>query len=229
MSFIKKILRTNTDRHEPAVRRGNSFASLDEEQLKAHLGINRYGDFVLTEAIRPSYDLDVVPKSGYRWDTYDDASTGVRIPVLLASASKEDLFELFMALLTPLGEQVDVVLETSHETHGDSHQDRYRDQMDLPILKSTLYEYEELIVNDGCAGIAVLNPRIPMEVQLDEHKMLVMYGRDLDRMESILMEFGLERDDEMKFLTEAEHVHSSTEEFQRQFDRLACQLGFEEQ
>lgn len=228
MSFIKKILRTTTDRHEQPSCKNNSFASLDEEELNAHLGIDRYGDFILTDAIRPSYDLDVIPKSGFRWDTYDDVSTGVRIPVLLASASKEILFDLFMALIAPLGDQVDVVLETSHETHGDSHQDRYRDQIDLPILKSTLYEYEDLIVNDGCAGIAVLNPRIPMEVQLDEHKMLVMYGRDLERMEAILIDHGLERDDEMKFLTEAEHVHSSTEEFQRRFENLACLLGLEE-
>ena len=229
MSFIKKILGSTNQRSDIAKQNSNSFSSLGEEELDAHLGIARYGDFVLTDAIRPSYDLDVVPRAGYRRDKYADPASGVQIPVLLATASREILFDLFMTLLNTLGEEVDVVLETSHESSGDSHKDRYRDHIDLPILKSTLYDYEEMIVNDGCTGIAVLNPQMPMEIQLDEHKMLVMYGRDLEQLEEILTEFGLQRDDGMKFLTEAEHVHSSTEEFQRQFESLSCLLALEEQ
>ena len=36
--------------------------------------------------------------------------TGVDIPVLMASASREELFDLFLELLDPLGGEVDVVL-----------------------------------------------------------------------------------------------------------------------
>lgn len=227
MSFLKKILK-NTNRNDPTTQTAGGFATLSPDELDAHLGINRYGDFQLTDAIRPSYELDVVPQAGYRWDQYDDTATGVRIPVLIASATKHELFDLFLDLVQPLGDEVDVVLETSHQSLGDEHRDRHRERIELPILMSTLYDYEDMITNDGCAGIALLNPRVPMEVQLDEHKLLVMYGRDLERMEGILMNHGLDRNDDMKFITEAEHVHSSTEEFQQQFESLCYQLALDD-
>ena len=227
MSFLKKILKNN-EHNTPPQKQAGGFATLSQEEIDAHLGIDRYGDFVLTDAVRPSYELDVVPQAGYRWDEYDDKASGVRIPVLIASASKADLFDLFIDLIRPLGDEVDVVLETSHDSMGDEHRDRQRERIEVPILLSTLYDFEEMLTNDGCAGIAILNPRMPMEVQLDEHKLLVMYGRDLERMEAILMNHGLTRDDNMKFITEAEHVHSSTQEFQQQFNNLCYQLSLDD-
>ena len=59
------------------------------------------------------------------------------------------------------------------------HVDLYREHIDLPVLKSILYDFEELLLNDGCTGIAVLNPHMPLEVQFDEHKLLIAYGHDL--------------------------------------------------
>ena len=41
---------------------------------------NRYGRFTLTEAIRPGWQLDVVPQAGYRYDAYVDPATGTRLP-----------------------------------------------------------------------------------------------------------------------------------------------------
>lgn len=227
MSFLKKILK-NPNVDDQVKKTAGGFAALSQEEIDAHLGIDRYGDFLLTDAIRPSYELEVVPQAGYRWDHYDDKATGVRIPVLIASASRENLFDLFLDLIQPLGEEVDVVLETSHASMGDEHRDHHRERIELPILMSTLYDFEEMLTNDGCAGIAVLNPRLPMEVQLDEHKLLVMYGRDLERMEAILMNHGLGRNDKMKFITEAEHVHSSTEQFQQNFESLCYQLALDD-
>ena len=205
----------------------NSFEHLGEEDLEAHLGIARYGDFMLTEAVRPSYDLQVVPSGGYRHDVYHDEQNNMRIPVLMVSASREKLFDLFIELLDPLGESVDVVLETSHSAGGGSHTDLYREGMDLPVLKSTLYDYEEMLTDDGCTGIAVLNPNVPLEVQFDEHKLLVVYGEDLTAFEEILADHGIEAEESMKFITEAEHVHSSSEEFQRQFSELQTHLGMD--
>ena len=128
----------------------SSFDRLSDEELDAHLGIMRYGDFVLTDAIRPSYNLDVVPRQGYRHDTYRDEESRSNIPVLMVSASRERLFDLFLDLLDPLGFEVDVVLETSHQPETGGRDDLYREHIDLPVLKSTLCDYEELLLNDGC-------------------------------------------------------------------------------
>jgi len=146
----------------------------------------------------------------------------------MASVSKEDVIELFMDLLDPIGSEVDVVLVTSHDKNNGNHDDMYREHIDLPILKSILYDFEEMLLNDGCTGIAVLNPRVPVEVQFDEHKLLIIYGHDLSEFEAVLNDHGLECDDEIKFITEAEHVHSSSDEFSRQFEEMKYRLGIDD-
>jgi hypothetical protein len=137
------------------------------------------------------------------------------------------LFEVFMDLLDPLGAEVDVVLETSHDRNHRGHVDLYREHIDLPVLKSTLWDYEDLLVNDGCTGIAILNPHAPQEVQFDEHKLLIVYGNDLREYEQVLDSRRLPRNDKMKFITEAEHVHSSSEEYRDQFHEMKTRLGID--
>lgn len=212
----------------PAVRpRAASLGDATEAELEAHLKISRYGDFTLTDAIRPSLSLEVVPAAGYRHDVYRDPETKAEVPVLMASASREHLMELFIELIQPLGQTVDVVLETSHGHRAGQHTDLYREQIDMPILESVLWDFEHLLTNDGCTGIAVLNPSIPMEVQLDEHKLLIMYGAHLDEHEEILHHGGIDCHDDMRFITEAEHVHSTNERFIEDFEELKFRLGMD--
>ncbi len=228
MGFIKRFLK-NVFRDGQQNNGQSSFENLSEDQLEAHLQVARYGNFMLTDAIRPSFDLQVVPKAGFRHDAYRDSDTGVRIPVLMASASKERVFDLFLDLLEPLGCEVDVVLETSHDSSEKGHDDLYREHIDLPVLKSTLYDFEDMLLDDGCTGIAVLNPNIPLEVQFDEHKLIIMYGQDLSEFEAILADSGLRCQEDLKFITEAEHVHSSSDEFQRRFQQLQYRLGLDDE
>lgn len=227
MSFLQRFLK-NSYRDAPTERQRSSFLDLTAEQLEAHLGINRYGSFVLTDAVRPSYDLQVVPSAGYRHDVYRDRESGVEIPVLMAAASRELVLDLFFELLNPLGMEVDVVLETSHERPEGGHLDLFREQIDLPVLKSILYDYEDLLLNDGCTGIAVLNSDLPLEVQFDEHKLLILYGHELSEFEEILEGHGIACSEGIHFITEAEHVHSSSDEFCRQFEELRYRLGIED-
>ena len=226
MGFLKKFFR-NVLRDGSFPAGTSSFEALSEEELESHLGVSRYGDFQLTDAIRPSYDLKVVPAQGYRHDSYHDEQNHSTVPVLMAACSRERLFDLFMDVLEPLGTVVDVVLETSHNHDRRGHSDLYREHIDLPVLKSVLWEYEEMLLNDGCAGIAVLNPNIPQEVQFDEHKLLIAYGEDLDGFEAVLRESGIRQDPTMKFITEAEHVHSSSDQYARVFDELRMRLGID--
>lgn len=137
------------------------------------------------------------------------------------------MFDTFIDLLDPLGHEVDVVLETSHSQDDNSHRDLYREHIDLPVLKSMLYDYEELLTHDGCTGIAVLNPNIPLEVQFDEHKLIIVYGHDLSEFAKILRDRGIPCEEGMKFITEAEHVHSSSDTFSRQFDEMKMILGID--
>lgn len=226
MGFLKRFLKTTYREGDPAAT-ASSFLNVSEEELEAHLGVARYGSFLLTDAIRPSYDLQVVPRAGYRHDLYQDRESGVRIPVLMASVSRENLLDVFFDLLDPLGDEVDVVLETSHDKSQGGHDDFYREHIDLPVLKSALYDFEDLLLDDGCTGIAVLNPEIPLEIQFDEHKLLIAYGQELGEFEDILDGYRLKPLDDLKFITEAEHVHSSSDEFYERFEEMRYRLGVE--
>jgi hypothetical protein len=220
--FLERVLRTN-----PSRMPRTGFDDLSQDELDAHLQVGTYGAFRLTEAVRPSFGLEIVPREGYRRDLYRDPETGHTMPVLAASVSSERLFDVFMDLLDPLGDEVDVVMESSHDSAPGSHDDLYREQMDTVILKSTLYDYEDLLLNDGCSGVAALNPGGPMEVQFDEHKLLFVYAHDLEPFEAILLEHGLRRDDTLKFISEAEHLHSTDDVYHDQFQELRCRLGID--
>jgi hypothetical protein len=220
--FLERVLRTNTSRMPRT-----SFDDLSQEQLDAHLRVGQYGTFALTDAVRPSFGLDIVPREGYRRDIYRDPETNNTMPVLAASVSSERLFEVFIDLLSPLGDEVDVVMESSHESEPGNHADMYREHIDTVILKSVLYDFEELLLNDGCTGIAALNPNGPMEVQFDEHKLLFVYAHELEPFEAVLISHGVARDDSLKFISEAEHLHSTDDVYRDQFEELRMRLGID--
>lgn len=229
MGFLKSFF-TNVFEDEQladASPIASTFATLSDEELEAHLGVSRYGNFELTDAIRPSYGLEVVPRAGFRHDVYRDEESRTDVPVLMATATKLCLIDTFMELLEPLGPVVDVVLETSHGHSGGGHTDLYREHIDMPILQSILWDFEKLLTNDGCTGIAVLNPGLPQEVQLDEHKLLIVYGNELAAYENILIDQRIDCDEKLRFLTEAEHVHSTTDRFIEEFEELKMRLGMD--
>lgn len=227
MGFLKRFFRSVFQEQAQAPP-ASSFEQLNEDDLETHLEVDQYGEFLLTDAIRPSFDLKVVPKAGFRHDFYRDEETNAKVPVVMASASRDRLFDLFLELLDPLGPEVDVVLETSHHRQTGGHEDHIREHIDLPVLKSILCDYEDLLLNDGCTGIAVLNPYTPQEVQFDEHKLLIVYGAPLTPYECRLIDHGLNCDEKMRFLTEAEHVHSSSDRYFEVFEELCSRLGMDQ-
>ncbi len=198
------------------------------KNLSAHLRVDRYGDFLLTDAIRPALHVPVVPRQGYRVEVYRDERRRLRLPVLAAAVSREQLFDVFLALLAPLGEAVDVIVETSHHGDGKSHKDLAREHIDLPVSMSHFCDFEELLMNDGCTGVAVLARGRAMEVQFDEHKLLVVYARDLAPFERVLRDFSIPRNDALRLITEGEHLHSSDPRHYEQFEQMCYRLGIGE-
>ena len=87
---------------------------MNPDRLAAHLSVKSYGDFTLTDAVRPGAGLPIRPRPGYRVEVYRDRAAKLRLPMLSSAVSAECLFDTFLALLEPLGEEVHVVLESSH-------------------------------------------------------------------------------------------------------------------
>ena len=58
--------------------------------------------------------------------------------------------------------------------------------------------------------------------------MIIAYGEPLKSFEKILIQQDVYPDKDIRFITEAEHVHSSSDIFTRQFDQLQIRLGIEQ-
>ena len=86
------------------------------------------------------------------------------------------------ALIESLGDVVDVVLETSHGSDRTATPICTANTSTCRSCRARCGTSKTCLINDGCTGIAVLNPSIPQEVQLDEHKLLIVYGKDLSRI-----------------------------------------------
>ena len=186
---------------------------------------SRYGDFLLTDAVRPGPSLPIVPTEGYRLSRFRDAETGICLPVLGASVSAHKLFDVFLDLLEPLGPRVHAVLETSHGNAGDRHSDMRRGDIDLPVLMSHFCDFEDLLLNDGCTGVAVVSATRRIEVQLDEHKLLFVYARDLKPFRRVLRQHGIQLVPELRLIAEAAHLHHTNPRYESEFHQLASRLG----
>lgn len=196
-------------------------------EMNQHLSVDQYGDFALTPAIRPSLDLQVIPRQGYRIEQFVDPQSNTRIPMLAAAVSREQLFDVFLELLDRLGEVVDVVIESHHDRKypSDPSRDSLREHIDMAVLKSYLHEFRDLVLEDGCLGIAVIDPRGPSEIQFDDHKVLVIYSRDVEPFAEVLDHYGIERDDSLKLISEGEHLHSTEPAYSERVEALRISLN----
>ena len=57
--------------------------------------------------------------------------------------------------------------------------------------------------------------------------MLIVYGSPLEPFEFILENNGVTEKSDMKFITEAEHIHSSSDQYVKRFEKLRTDLGLD--
>ena len=195
------------------------------DRLATHLCTARYGEFHLTDAIRPGPSIPIRPREGYRIEIFRDRRMKLKMPMLSAAVSADRLFDVFLSLISHLGDEVHVVLESSHGAAADHHIDLRRDEIDLPVLASHFCDFENLLTHDGCTGVAVLAAGRPIEVQFDEHKLFHIYAPDLAPFRRVLHRVGVRRRRILPLISEAEHLHHTTNDFTDEFRQLAMRLG----
>lgn len=190
------------------------------------------GGFQLTSAVLPVPDSSWEPCQAWRIESYHDQESDSEIPTLAAAVSEEILFEVYLALLDKLGAIVDVVLESHHASPSDGSLEYLREHIDLPVFKSYLLQFKELALEDGCLGIVVIDPVGPCEIQFDDHKVFVIYARNLEPFVEVFQRFQIERDDGLSLISEQEHVHSTfphhAENLEAFRSLLAAELTFPE-
>ncbi len=161
-------------------------------------------------------------QEGYRLEVYHDPGADLRVPTLAAVASADNLLDLFLALVEPLGPTVDVVLTRGPGLGGPW---MCREAIDLPVLQSHCVAFADLLLDDGCMGMVVLSITEPAEVRLDAHKVLTVHAADLHPFERLCRANGIIRRAGLRLVQEGEHIHRTSPDQRRSFDRLARLLG----
>jgi hypothetical protein len=200
------------------------FLSGDEEME----GWEDDGGFQLSPAIIPMPDSLWRPREAYRSGIHRVGNR--KVPTLAATISAERILPVFLDLVAPMGPSVDVVLETGHGSREGKHRDLAREGIDLTVLSSHLLDFEDYLLADGLTGLVVCSQadRPLQEVQLDEHKVLVVYAYDLRPFIEVMNRHGIREEREMMLILEDEHAHRSRPEHPSMFQTLATRLSMSE-
>ena len=194
-----------------------------------------YGDFQLTNAIQLEENSTIIPMQGYRVYTSNET-----MGVMIASITRPKILDIFNECLDLFGKGavVDVVLETSHDrsqtplatskiSPNSDDDPYYSGTVDLPVLQSHLMDYDDLLLDDGCTGIAIRDNEKNDQffVELDEHKLLEVRPWGVAMLEKILRRHGIPNRPHMKFIDAGKHTHDTTDNYRAQSQELAWKLG----
>ena len=140
--------------------------SLSEADLEKVLLKNKFGNFELTEGVRIISD-DIIPEDGYLQHQPNEspmAQCGLCI-----SVTRNKLWDLFVDLLETMKEtNLLVVLDKTTISLNRV----VRAGIDRCVLQGILDEYRDLLIDDGCVGIAVAQRRKRKLLFFDDHKLI---------------------------------------------------------
>ncbi|WP_145259929.1 hypothetical protein [Planctomycetes bacterium Pan216] len=165
-----------------------------------------------------------MPREGFRVDTY--SSGNAEILMLAASISAENLFDVMIAMLSRLSDEVDVVVGSHHGLDGTANEPRevVLEHVAIGNLISTCHTFAESFMQDGCLSLAVIDPEIPVEIQLDEHKIFFVYGKNLARFQAILRRLSIDRDENLPLISDGEHIHMTSLRYRDAFEAICEDL-----
>src|SRR5687768_7535829 len=101
MGFLKKFFRGVFHEGAQAAPAHSSLEHLSEEQLEAHLGVERYGACRFAAAVRPTYDVKVTGRQGYRHDFCLGEESKRKVLVLMGAAMRETLVVIVVEVIEP--------------------------------------------------------------------------------------------------------------------------------
>lgn len=172
--------------------------------------------------VRPKGPL--VLKAGYRIGKVE--SKDREIPVLTAVLPDSLLFDAYLEFLDLMPPTVNAILSSLNDVdkHNDP-KDYIGSRIETTIFKSYCYEFEDFIRADGSLTMVVYASKRALEIQLDEHKLLKAYSRDLSKFIKVLEGLGITRDDNLNMVSDGPHIHYAVPDHQDQFAKLLGSLN----
>jgi len=207
----------------------SSFKGLSAEDIQVHQRIARYNDLVLTDAIRPSYDLKVKPQQGYRSGHYHDSDSGEPIPVVVAAVTAPLIIDVMHHLLrqaTELGiDELTVVVSSTFGSGSEPNRYFQCDRISMISVLRLIEDFQDVLLNDGYTSLNLYSAEYEWELLLDEHKLILVYGDYQDQVRAVFEDWGIQPQPEMGFISEAEHVHSRSVELIERALELQAVVG----
>ena len=149
---------------------------------------------------------------------------GVYVPYLLISLSSEKVLRFFMDLLELFKGIVNVSLEWNSTGTDENYHSFFN--IDSVALRSTLWDFEDFLMDSGYVGIAVFNRKRNFMILLDTHKHIIIYNWLLIRKKILTLLEGnrTQRKERLRTIIEMPHCHSSSKRFDERLEELKSVL-----
>lgn len=183
------------------------------------------GNF-FTDAVRPRQSMPMIDR--YKI-THIRQPDGFEVPTLIASLSREKLYDVFLEMVGTLKSEVVLMIHTSHDL--DDHEnpvELQRDEIELFMVESWLAnnDFENFLTHDGCIRVSVCNEDSSCQIDLDEHKLLYVFA-NMKSAVRILERRKIARRDAIKVVSAVPHVHFTADEFEDELRRFKEMTGME--
>ncbi|MEX2054560.1 MAG: hypothetical protein WD972_00120 [Candidatus Andersenbacteria bacterium] len=196
-----------------------------DERIEDDLTITHCGTYKLSRGIRFSTRSPIKLQEGYCFQEFEGEAENPTL--LLAAVSAEKLFRLFIDLWTPIGKLVTVTLESTHDDalQPSELKTYINEKIEPRVLESTLWDYEDLTVNDGFLAISISNQHKTKTVKFTDEKLLIVMCKDLEAFEEIVMQAGIPLIPDLKTVRDDRHAHLSNATYKQQLQELRVRLS----
>lgn len=173
-----------------------------------------------------------VLRSGYKLaiDSSQNPTIDIAIPLIVAQ-SKEQILPTFYRLLDFVAGRkahVEFFVDSFTQEDHNARTSLWTPEINPRDLKKTLRQYEDLMLNDGHHAYAVAIPSAGIEIQLDDHKLILIYA-DSDKIQVKLTEFlehvGIDHDPTLPLIVDKDHHHHTQVHHRSAMEQLVRELG----
>lgn len=190
-------------------------------KLDQHSLNMRADDIIYSGAVLPTARFEF--REGYRWDTVVRPETCCRGPALVVQTPHSQVVDVFRDLIRAAfssgsTSHLDVVLIDSEQArYIESNCDGIsRGEVSLHGLFSLLAEYQDTITQDGFISLFVGCEEPLSGIQLDEHKIIQVFGNCEQSSIAVLENWNIPHNSELRLIYEVEHAHTFTNRRERE-------------
>lgn len=187
--------------------------------------------FELPDAVSLDSSRDAL-RSGYTLanEIALDCTFQAEVPLIVAQ-SKERILSTLHQLVGFIGRidpEVQFFVDTFIQEDHNARRSVWTPSIPPLKLINTLRHYEDLLLNDGYHAYAIAAPTTGVEIQLDDHKLILIYTAS-EHVRAELMAFledrGLTFDPTLPLITEKDHHHHTKAHHQSALEQLVKQLA----